>query len=290
MGMKGPERTQQGGEPSRLLPGRFFGTAEPARSARDLEVSMSAYPAASRLPTHAHTTPYLSFVVAGGYVEHVGGRAVDCRALTVRYHPPGEEHADSFGAAGGRCLNLELGDCWRESVERLPDTGRPPMLLDSAAWLGLRAVSEYRAPDASSALVLEALAAELLGACEETARLRRAAERSAAVRRALELVEDCADRRLTLGEIAAAAGLHPTHLARSFRALTGLTVGDYVRRRRVARAQARLLADGAATISRVAADSGFADHAHLTRCFRRVTGATPSRYRALLGEVADTGR
>jgi AraC-like DNA-binding protein len=39
------------------------------------------------------------------------------------------------------------------------------------------------------------------------------------------------------------------------------------------------IADGEQSLARLAADPGFADHAHLTRAVKRETGAPPSRLR-----------
>jgi AraC family transcriptional regulator len=73
-------------------------------------------------------------------------------------------------------------------------------------------------------------------------------------------------------------GVHRVHLAREFRDHFGLTVGDYVRRRRLARAR-HLLAHTDLPLSAAAADAGFADQAHLTRAFRAAFGTTPGRFR-----------
>ena len=265
-----------------LRPGVFFGDLGPPMAASGVRVSISAYPAGERLPLHGHASPYLSVVLGGWYVEDVGPHVLECLPLGLRLHGAGEEHADAFGDAGGRCLNVELDESWQESVEPFARAAGRPLLVESAGPLAWRAAAEYRRPGGGSALVLESIAADLLGLCERRARIDRAAERSPAVRRALAMVEDCLGRPLALAEVAAAAGLHPTHFARSFRALTGCTVGDYVRRRRVARAQALLRARRAATVSRVAAEAGFADHAHLTRTFKRATGVAPNEYRRAL--------
>ena len=50
----------------------------------------------------------------------------------------------------------------------------------------------------------------------------------------------------------------------------------------VALSSASVYPDGAATAFEIAADLGYADHAHLTREFRRVLGFTPSGYRSHL--------
>jgi AraC family transcriptional regulator len=84
----------------------------------------------------------------------------------------------------------------------------------------------------------------------------------------------------SLGELAAAAGVHPGHLARAFRQAFGVTVCEYSRSLRLDWAAERL--DGDATLAQVALEAGFADQSHFTRAFRRHFGVTPGRYRELL--------
>ncbi len=69
------------------------------------------------------------------------------------------------------------------------------------------------------------------------------------------------------------------HFARTFRAAHGVSVGAYVHRLRAEYA-ARELARTSTPIAAIASAAGFADQAHLTRVFRRLTGATPARFRA----------
>ncbi len=83
--------------------------------------------------------------------------------------------------------------------------------------------------------------------------------------------------------IAALAGLcqvSPDHLARCFADACGSTPARWIQQQRIA-AAAEELADGA-TIEHAATRLGFADRAHFTRVFRRVTGSTPGAYRARL--------
>lgn len=68
-------------------------------------------------------------------------------------------------------------------------------------------------------------------------------------------------------------------LQRLTRHRVGLTPKWLVRRRRIQDATWRLRT-GATTIAAVAADLGYADEAHLSRDFRRVTGMTPGAFAA----------
>jgi AraC-like DNA-binding protein len=78
--------------------------------------------------------------------------------------------------------------------------------------------------------------------------------------------------------LARTVGCSPHHLSRLFRRTTGLTLTKYRWLLRVHQAL-DLLAEGEPSIAEVAAECGFADHAHLTRSLRTYLDATPSELR-----------
>jgi AraC-like DNA-binding protein len=78
--------------------------------------------------------------------------------------------------------------------------------------------------------------------------------------------------------IARAAGLSPSHCRTWFRAATGLSPLDWLRRARIDRAR-ELLRDTQLPIQAIAAQVGFADPLHFSRVFRRMDGRTPSSLR-----------
>lgn len=75
-------------------------------------------------------------------------------------------------------------------------------------------------------------------------------------------------------DLARLVGCSPHHLSRVFRELTGLSFSEYRRNLRLVQALERIL-DGERSLAQVAADCGFADHAHLTRTLRRRHQLTP---------------
>lgn len=109
---------------------------------------------------------------------------------------------------------------------------------------------------------------------------RMAAPRSCrpAVRRVQDYMQAHLESALHLDRLAEVAGIGQRHLIRSFRADAGLTPHAYLTRLRVERAKALLRRHAPA--AHVAAATGFADQAHLTKAFKRLTGATPARYAA----------
>jgi AraC-like DNA-binding protein len=85
-----------------------------------------------------------------------------------------------------------------------------------------------------------------------------------------------------IGALAAEVGWSRRHLAARFRRQVGLTPKAAAQVFRFRRALGLL--DGSRTIGTVAAETGYADHSHLVREFRRLTGSAPS---ALLDQVPE---
>jgi AraC family transcriptional regulator len=89
-------------------------------------------------------------------------------------------------------------------------------------------------------------------------------------------------RHVTLDQLANTCGVHPVHLARSFRHHYGCTIGEYIRELRVDFVCRRMRLSNA-PLAEIALAAGFADQSHLTRLFKDRMGLTPSEYRRLVG-------
>jgi AraC-like DNA-binding protein len=92
----------------------------------------------------------------------------------------------------------------------------------------------------------------------------------------VEYIDSNLTEDLRLQALAAIANLSRAHFARSFRKAMGMSPHLYVQHRRLNRAM-DLLRSGDRTVKEIAALSGFADAAHLTRCFKLKFGCVPSR-------------
>jgi AraC family transcriptional regulator len=84
---------------------------------------------------------------------------------------------------------------------------------------------------------------------------------------------------VTSEAVAAACGVHPSHLMRTFRRCQGATIGEFVRGLRVDHAR-RLLETSDMSLGHVALDAGFCDQGHFSRAFKARTGITPGAFRA----------
>lgn len=84
---------------------------------------------------------------------------------------------------------------------------------------------------------------------------------------------------LRVEDAAAALGVSVRTVQRLARRYVGVTPVAMIRRRRLQEAAGRLRDEPGVALADVAADLGYADHAHLTRDFRAVLGITPTTYR-----------
>jgi AraC family transcriptional regulator len=85
--------------------------------------------------------------------------------------------------------------------------------------------------------------------------------------------------------LAGLAGFSVPHFHRIFAAHVGESIASYVRRARMERAAQQILA-GAASITAIAADSGYETHSAFTKAFRQHFGISPAELRALDRVVA----
>jgi AraC-like DNA-binding protein len=110
------------------------------------------------------------------------------------------------------------------------------------------------------------------------------------VARAAAYLHDNLTSKVTLDQLAQAAGASKFHLVREFRAVAGVPPHAYQIGLRVRLAR-RLLEHGL-SVAEAAARSGFVDQSHLHRHFRSRLGITPGRYRRAFGDgaVADDVR
>lgn len=99
-----------------------------------------------------------------------------------------------------------------------------------------------------------------------------------AIQRARLFIDEHYTQRLTLGEVARAVNLSPTYLCRAFKKANGCTLGAYVSRLRIEKAQG-LLGDVELLVKEVAFLAGFRSIAHFNRVFKTAKGVPPLEYR-----------
>jgi AraC family transcriptional regulator len=274
---------------ARLAYGEFYGRYEHRAEAGGFAVARLRADPRRVVERHTHDEAHFVLVLAGRYASSADGAG---DAPTLVYNPPGTTHRDTFlavaGRVDGRFLSVSvsrarmaaLGDCG------LPNDRAVHLASPTAEHAARRLAGECSAWDHASPLVAEALSLELLA---HAARARAADGRHTApawLRTARELLRDRCCEAVTVSDVAHTVGVHPVHLARTFRRCVGCTPGEYLRRARVERAAA-LLRDTRRPLGDVALSCGFADQSHFTKAFRRALGTAPGAYRRASGSTLD---
>jgi AraC-like DNA-binding protein len=244
-----------------------------------------------RYGRHSHETYTLGLIEAGVEEFDYGGSLLRAGRGGVALLNPEVVHTGQAGIPAGWAYRVlypqvevvtgiaaELG--WPQGTPGFRDT----VVYDARSAALLRAAhvaAEHGDRLASSSLLSTAIA-ELLGAHARLGTAQPAGEpgRSGRSPTAVRLVRELLAERLaeppSLDELARLTGMSPFALLRAFRTETGLPPHAYLNQQRVR--VARLLLDAGAPPADVAARTGFADQAHLTRHFKRVVGVPPGAF------------
>jgi AraC family transcriptional regulator len=267
---------------TKLLPGTFLGRARDTIAIGGLIFAETSYTAESELylPPHSHEDDFLHFVIEGVCEEIYGRRRRVRTATALAFHPAGETHSNRWHGRGGRVFHVDVSRARAESIrEHATGLDRPVEFEGGVGpWLAARLYREYRRSEGPSRLALEGLALEILAEASRGGSPDPERAAPSWLIRARDLLHDRFREDLSFAEIAEAVGVHPVHLARTFRRHFLRTAGEYLRGLRVESA-CRMLATTDRTLAEIALDSGFADQSHFTKTFRGQMKMTPGEFR-----------
>ena len=199
--------------------------------------------------------------------------------------PPGRPH--SYGADEGNPWTLWwLHVAGRDLPEFLTSAGmttEAPVRNLSDVFRVVDLVAEvlrWMERDATTPSLLAAAgAAWHLMALLASDHTTTASTRSAVIDRAAAYLRSHLDERVRVPDLAAIAGLSPSHFSTLFRRQVGYPVLQYQTQIRMARAR-ELLDTTDRSITQVGATVGYPDAFYFTRQFTRVHGVSPSLYRS----------
>lgn len=214
------------------------------------------------LGTHRHGGAYAALVVDGSHVEASPDGPIECTPGTLVLHPRWHAHGNRFGRHGAKVANLDLADA------------------DAPGTLRVLRVADVKEAKAVFARAPQRLG-ELIAASTPVAQPQLPAWQAA-------FLHELRHGEHDLATLARNAGVSAAHASRAFAASHGMPP-QLLRRELRHRHALRLLAGGM-SLAEVAALSGFADQAHLTRTLRAATGATPSQLRRQIKCVQDAAR
>jgi len=112
--------------------------------------------------------------------------------------------------------------------------------------------------------------------------MRKAGPELPAVAKARAFIAEHMGEALSLRRVARAANMSAFYFCKVFKTGTGFTLTDYLSRARVSRTK-HLLLNPHVRISEAAYEAGFQSLSQFNRVFRRITGESPTFYRAQIG-------
>lgn len=256
------------------------------RDVAGFSLSEALYPEGLTLARHCHAQCFLSLVLEGSYSEKHRSQEFQWSEGAIHLLPAGESHENRFHAPV-RMLRVGIepeafhgGDAERARFLAEPRKVSGPL----SAWLANRMLREFLSQDDVAPLAIEGVVLEMLA---ESARSSedRASNAPAWLKRVRELLEASYLDTPGLSNLASVAGVHPVHLSREFHRHYRMTIGEYIRKRRVERAS-ELLSKSELSLAEIANTCGFSDQSHFCALFRKHCGVTPAKFRKLAGEAA----
>lgn len=199
------------------------------------------------------SVPGAWYAEPGGAVRTHQACSTDIEVVAVRFLP------ESFGVpvdqVVGKTLHTQAGQRIAQRIQ-----------------------GELQRPTPGGDFLLVSCLTELVARFMNAARTEDVSPSHAIVRHALDLLDKKFAAPLSLDEVARSVGTNRSTLGRLFRHHVGVSVGEYVRDRRLEWAY-RQLTDSNTKIAVIASAAGFADQAHFCRCFKTRYGVTPSSLR-----------
>jgi AraC family transcriptional regulator len=242
----------------------------------------AVYAEGTSLARHRHAHSYLTVVLSGSYIETHPAREFHWAEGAVHLLPAGASHENRFETAV-RLLRVkfepEAIHGWSDAHARFFSEPRE-IAGPLSAWLANRIQREFMAEDEIAPLAMEGVLLEIIAEGARSSGDEHAPGAPAWLRRVRDLLHDGYAETPALAMLAGVAGVHPVHLSRQFHKHYRMTVGDYIRKRRVDHAS-ELLARSQLSLAEIASACGFSDQSHFCSLFKKHAGMTPAKFRKL---------
>ena len=232
-----------------------------------------------------HDSFSVSYVRKGSFGYRLRGESFELVAGALLVGHPGDEFicTHDHHVCGDECLSFRVTPALVETIGGRTDLWRtgavPPlpqmMVLGELAQAAAEGKSDVGLDEA--AMLFTTRFVDIVSGRKRKASAPRAADRRRAVEAALWM-DAHSHQPIDLESAAHEAGLSSFHFLRVFANVLGVTPHQYLVRSRLRHA-ARLLADGARSITDIAFDVGFADLSNFVNTFHRAAGVSPRRFR-----------
>lgn len=232
------------------------------------------------IPPHVHSMASLCLTLTGRAFEIIKGSRFVVHPGCVVIRGPELTHANEYGPAPHRGFMIELENKWLDACRHFSSVFEDHRVFAGGPVpaLALRIYHEARVKDSVAPVIVEGLMLEMLGHASRSL-VKTPVRAPGWLTQARDLLHGRFNDSLNLVEIADAVGVHPTHLARTFKKYYRTTVGEYLRRLRLDWAM-RQLSESEDSIADIASAAGFYDQSHFSHLFKQHTGFTPAEFRA----------
>lgn len=235
------------------------------------------------IPPHVHSTATICLTLTGAAQEIADRERFIVHPGCAIIRGPQVKHANHYGPLPHRGFMIELDNIWLHTCSQFSRVfdGYQLYVGGPVPGLALRIYHESRIKDSVAPVIVEGLVLEMLGHASRSL-FKTPVRAPRWLAEARDLLHGHFNDSLNLVEIAHVVGVHPTHLARSFKKHFRATVGEYVRRLRLDWAM-RQLSESDDSIAEIAAAAGFYDQSHFSHLFKQHTGFSPAEFRAAQG-------
>ena len=254
-----------------------FGKSKIVLCRDGLTVSTVTLNAGVKFGWHAHAHDQLCVVLEGQYEERCDARAVALRAGSVLWRQAGEMHTNIIGGDDVEVILVDI-EPERSKSLCLYSAGRAAYFVPGTFdEIHRELADEMHRSDQASRIAIEGLVYLLAARTGRHCTLPKSGV-PVWLAKALELVRSGYSRRISLSQVAAAAGVHPVTVSVAFRRHFGKSVGDYITDLRIAHARQEL-ENTRRPIAEIAQEAGFYDESHMGRVFRRRFRVSPGALR-----------
>jgi AraC family transcriptional regulator len=263
-----------------LEPGRYYGDLARRRDVAGMLLTEANYPVGHFTPKHIHERAYFSLILKGSSDGPQNANHASNQPCALTFHPPGVLNHGQLRKHGGRSFFVEIDSVLLMRIDDQISIQNYPIVFRGGLTnkLAARLYQEFRRMDQASQVAIEGLVLEMLAQCSRDRAKSVTKDLPRWLAEAKDIIHDHYSECLSLSGIAKLVGVHPVHLATTFRRFHCCSVGDYIRKVRIEIA-CRELISSKASLAQIAAGLGFTHQSHFTRIFKDHFGLTPSEYR-----------
>lgn len=188
----------------------------------------------------------------------------------VILRPVGYEHKNIFHKSNGICFNIEFVNNAEPEIQNLfNEIEIKPSDLD--LYKLFTAFISNCSDDELSCLTTEALISDQ----DEIGPVKK----QDWYNKVIERIREEYDTSLSLKILSETANIHPNYLARKFKQINGLTIGEYIRKIRIEKGFILLISDQS-NLTEIALQAGFYDQSHFIKNCHIAFGLSPRKLRS----------